>query len=303
MKKIITFIAVLFIMASSHTVFADSGIINASSLCVRQKSSLSSSIITSLSRNTTVNTLGKEGNFYKINYKGKTGYIYSSYVKITIINSTSSLNRSLLQSIGTGIVTAYSLNVRKEATMGDNVIEIIKKGLKVNIYGTQNSFYKIIYNGKVGYISKTYISLVNTQSSRAKDIDRLMAYVNTFLGMPYLWGGTTPAKFNIVGKYVSGGFDCSGLVQYVYKSIGINLPRTTMDQVNAGSSININSLQKGDLVFFRTNPVIPNQVSHVGIYVGNNKFIQSPKTGDVIKTSLLTGYYNNNFVIGKRLIK
>ncbi|MBW9153821.1 SH3 domain-containing protein [Clostridium estertheticum] len=85
MKKIITFIAVLFIMAISHTVFADSGIINASSLCVRQKSSLSSPIITSLSRNTMVNTLGKEGNFYKINYKGKTGYIYSSYVKITTI--------------------------------------------------------------------------------------------------------------------------------------------------------------------------------------------------------------------------
>ena len=77
----------------------------------------------------------------------------------------------------------------------------------------------------------------------------------------------------------------------------------TMDQVNVGSSININSLQKGDLVFFKTNPEIPNQVSHAGIYVGNNKFIQSPKTGDFNIKSILSGYYKNTFVIGKRLVK
>lgn len=308
MKKIITFIAILFIMASSHIVFADTGIINASSLYVRQKSSLSSSIIASLSRNTKVNTLGKEGNFYKINYKGTTRYIYSSYVKITATNSTSSVKVALLKSMGNGIVTASSLNVRKVASMGNNIIGVIKKGLKVNLYGTQNSFYKIMYNGKVGYISKTYITftnseVVNPKDSRTKIIDRFMTYLNTFIGMPYLWGGTTPAKLNTAGKYVSGGFDCSGLVQYVYKSIGINLPRTTMDQVKVGTSVNLNSLQKGDLVFFRTNSLIPNQVSHAGIYVGNNKFIQSPKTGDVIKTSILSGYYKNAFVIGKRLVK
>ncbi|MGH4121511.1 MAG: C40 family peptidase, partial [Clostridium sp.] len=65
----------------------------------------------------------------------------------------------------------------------------------------------------------------------------------------------------------------------------------------------INNLEKGDLVFFMTNPVLPNQVSHVGIYIGNNKFIHSPNAYDVIKISELTGYYKDKFVIGKRLIK
>ena len=131
----------------------------------------------------------------------------------------------------------------------------------------------------------------------------LVTYSDTFLGMNYLWGGTTPAIFDTANKYIRGGFDCSGFVQYTYKHFGINLPRTTMDQINKGASVTINSLNSGDLVFFMTNPDLPYQVSHVGIYIGNNKFIHSPKTSDVIKISELTGYYKQKFVIGKRIIK
>lgn len=128
-------------------------------------------------------------------------------------------------------------------------------------------------------------------------------YSNTFLGTNYLWGGTTPAVSDSTGKYISGGFDCSGFVQYTYKHFDIDLPRTSMDQINKGISISINDLKNGDLVFFKTNPALPNQVSHVGIYIGNNEFIHSPKSGEVIKTSELTGYYKERFVIGKRIIK
>jgi cell wall-associated NlpC family hydrolase len=142
-----------------------------------------------------------------------------------------------------------------------------------------------------------------TQYTTLTNGNNLVSYSNKFLGMPYLWGGTTPAIFDTTGKYLSGGFDCSGFVQYIYKNFDINLPRTTMEQVNEGASINLNSLETGDLVFFKTNPAIPTEISHVGIYIGNNKFMHSPKDNDVIKTSDLTGYYKENFVIGKRLIK
>ena len=131
----------------------------------------------------------------------------------------------------------------------------------------------------------------------------LVSYSNAFLGMKYLWGGTTPAIMDTTGKYISGGFDCSGFVQYVYKNFGVNLPRTSMDQVNKGVSVKINNLEKGDLVFFRTNLALPLEVSHVGIYIGDNKFIHSPNSKDVIKISELTGYYKDTFVIGKRMIK
>ena len=131
----------------------------------------------------------------------------------------------------------------------------------------------------------------------------IITYSDSFIGMNYLWGGTTPEVSDASGNYMSGGFDCSGFVQYTYKHFGINLPRTSMDQINKGISININDLKNGDLVFFKTNPALPDQVSHVGIYIGNNKFIHSPKSGEVIKTSELIGYYKENFVIGKRILK
>jgi len=414
MKKRIAFIVMLLSIASSHVALADSGIINASSLRVRQKPSLSSSTITSLSRNTKIDTLGKENDFYKINYKGKTGYVHSSYVtisknstspiattsvgksgtitaqylnvrtgsginypvasvitmgtkvtmyekangfykikyagktgyvselyvKVTGQNSTNAIltaspvstttvAMSTTKSTGIGNITASSLNVRKATATGNNIIGVLKINQKVDLYGSQNGFYKIKYNGQWAYISASYVSLGSNvvflgsvtpsrgsvtenrtnyiangqQYVATKSIDSLISQLNTFLGTPYLWGGATPAKFDTNGRYTSGGFDCSGLVQYIYKNIGIYLPRVTMDQINIGASVNINNLQKGDLIFFRTNPADPYQASHVGIYIGNNRFIQSPKTGYNIKISELTGYYKDNFIIGKRIVK
>lgn len=165
------------------------------------------------------------------------------------------------------------------------------------------------------YMIFTIFSNSNTPLNKAKYIangqqyktlingNNLVSYSDTFLGMNYLWGGTTPVISDASGKYISGGFDCSGFVQFIYKHFGINLPRSTMDQINKGISISINDLKNGDLVFFMTNSALPYQVSHVGIYIGNNKFMHSPKSGDVIKISELTGYYKEKFVIGKRIIK
>jgi peptidoglycan hydrolase CwlO-like protein len=103
--------------------------------------------------------------------------------------------------------------------------------------------------------------------------DKIIAYASNFLGTPYVWGGTTPA-----------GFDCSGFVQYVYRYFGINLGRTTYDQVDEGVAVSRSELQIGDLVFFG-NASSPH---HVGIYVGNNSYIHAPQTGDSIKVSALT---------------
>ena len=91
-----------------------------------------------------------------------------------------------------------------------------------------------------------------------------------FLGVPYVWGGTTPK-----------GFDCSGLVQYVYKMNEIVISRTTYTQVNEGVAVTKEQLQPGDLVFFG-NKSSPH---HVGIYIGDNKMIHAPQTGDVVKIS------------------
>jgi cell wall-associated NlpC family hydrolase len=104
-----------------------------------------------------------------------------------------------------------------------------------------------------------------------------------YLGVPYRWGGSSPS-----------GFDCSGLVSYVFAQIGVSLPHSSYAQFNMGSPVSIGQLQPGDLVFFTG-------ASHVGIYIGGGSFIHAPHTGDVVKISSLSGYYSSAFIGGRRI--
>ncbi|MCJ7688847.1 MAG: NlpC/P60 family protein [Clostridiaceae bacterium] len=112
----------------------------------------------------------------------------------------------------------------------------------------------------------------------------VVSYASAFLGTPYLWAGTSP----------STGFDCSGFTQYVYRHFGISIGRSTGDQIRSGVGVSKDELQPGDLVFFgsASNP------HHTGIYIGDNKYIHSPHTGDVIKISSMT---RRDYIRGRRV--
>jgi cell wall-associated NlpC family hydrolase len=103
----------------------------------------------------------------------------------------------------------------------------------------------------------------------APPAERVADMAETFVGTPYRWGGATPA-----------GFDCSGLVYFVYGKVGVNLPRRAIDQSRAGRVADVRKLTRGDLVFFRIDRDI---ISHVGIYVGGGEFVHAPGTGKKVR--------------------
>lgn len=108
--------------------------------------------------------------------------------------------------------------------------------------------------------------------------DHVAAYARHFLGVPYSWGGTTPRT----------GFDCSGLVRFVYRRFGIRLPHSSWGDLSYGHRISRRSLRPGDLVFFYG-------AGHVGIYVGHGRFIDAPHTGARVRITTMgaySGYYS-----------
>lgn len=111
-----------------------------------------------------------------------------------------------------------------------------------------------------------------------------------YLGTQYVWGGSDPS-----------GFDCSGLVTYVFGKNGVSLPRTTYNQIQVGFSVEPNKLRPGDLVFFDTDRT-KGGPDHVGIYIGGGKFIHSPRPGEGVKiSSLADGYYMDRWMGGRRI--
>ena len=127
-----------------------------------------------------------------------------------------------------------------------------------------------------------------TNTAEAATKEQLISTANKYIGVPYVYGGTT-----------SKGLDCSGFTQLVFKNLGITIPRTSSQQYNTGKAISKANLQTGDLVFFNTSGA---GVSHVGIYTGNNKFIHSATNKGVITSSINDPYYWGSRYVGAKRV-
>lgn len=136
---------------------------------------------------------------------------------------------------------------------------------------TRQQFEQILNIPKMKALSlMAYASQFNTIEMNDQQ-KAIVDEAQKYLGVPYVWGGTSPA-----------GFDCSGLVQYVYKhaqGVNINLPRTTEGQQNVGKQVSMNDLKPGDLLFWQDGSGL---VYHSAIYIGNGEYIHAPKPGETV---------------------
>ncbi|WP_337995034.1 C40 family peptidase [Paenibacillus thermotolerans] len=143
-------------------------------------------------------------------------------------------------------------------------------------------------------MKKTAIALLaagiafGSMAGTAMAATKLETAVDKLLGIDYRYGGTTTA-----------GFDCSGFTSYVFEKFGIELPRTSKDQANAGFKVARDELRPGDLVFFNTDG---KGISHVGIYMGDGKFAHSSSKYGVKISELSEAYYSKRYVTARRIL-
>lgn len=191
----------------------------------------------------------------------------------------------------TGTVTADALNVRTQPTTQSASLGLLPYGSSVELADQVGSWYKISFMDQVGYIFGDYVKVSEyseTQETKENKANKLIDIAKQYIGTPYVYGGTTPS-----------GFDCSGFVKYVYSQMGITLPRTSYSQCNVGTYINKENLQAGDIVCFGNSD---RSINHVGIYIGNNQFIHSPRSGYTLCISDLSGSYSRRLRYARRVL-
>lgn len=287
-------------IAPSNTVTSTTGTAGtvkcSSSVNLRSAANTSSSILAELKNGTAVTVVSTANGWCKVTYSGKTGYIKQDYV-----STTGSASNNTSASTGTAAVVKCSstVNFRSSASTSSTILGELKNGTAVTVLSTSNGWSKVSYAGKAGYISADYlvtassgtaISPSNTAASVSISAKRqsVLNYAAQFLGVPYVYGGSTPS-----------GFDCSGFTSYVFKNTVGSIPRVAQAQYDATTRVSRDDLLPGDLVFFGSST---SSISHVGIYVGSNQFIHAPSTGDVVKYSSLTGSYATRYQGAGRVI-
>ncbi|MCQ2419207.1 MAG: C40 family peptidase [Clostridia bacterium] len=272
------------------------GIVNCSGLRLRAKPNTDASIISTASYGDNVVIIRKTGDWYLVNYNLDIGYMYADY-----LNTKERENVDL----GYGSIDPAVCNMRSTPATSGSLVSQVRSGEKVYIFGFNCGWYKCKYNGNIGYIRSDLVTLLEkpycnsgskggsgsgsgSDSGSTSLGQQIANYAQGYLGYPYVWGGNGP-----------NSFDCSGFVKYVYAQYGITINRTATAQMSNGYSVSRDNLKPGDLVFFYGD----GGIGHVGMYIGNNKFIHaSNPTNGVIITDLSVSWYANRYAGARRIV-
>lgn len=281
--------------------------VTCSALNIRSGSSINYDIVGTIKRGTKLKYISTCSNgWYKVEYKGKTRYVsndYSTIINNSSENNNTTSNNDVVKKVGK--VTSKKLNVRNGAGTVYSIKRTIKRGDVVGILNTYNNGWSKVKlsSSSTGYVYNEYLSITkgdssdikvssseSTPTNTNKKIDKVISTVKAQVGKPYVYGAAGP-----------NSFDCSGLTYYSYKQVGIYLNRSSRSQASNGTYVSKSNLKPGDLVFFNSGT---NTIRHVGMYVGNGKFVHSPSPGKSVKyENLNSSYYQKGYVTARRIIK
>lgn len=264
------------------------GIVTADTLNVRKEPSTESDILHTLSKKAEVTVIAIQDDWYQISIgESQTGWLHSDYVQIK-------------PNYSRGKIIGNNVNVRSDNSIDSDIICKLDLEAYVHIKGYSNEWYNVLtYDGQDGWMHRDFVSVIlesndNIVSRSANRTSmKIVQEAKKVLGVPYRYGSNGPKSF-----------DCSGFTSYVFKKCGIKLPRTSKSQAKIGKKISKSNLQVGDLVFFDTSGSYNGVISHVGIYIGNGKFIHASsgkKAKKVVISDITDGYYKKKYVTARRV--
>lgn len=304
------FMGTLAVTASAAEVSRKQGVgfVTASALRLRSGPGTNTATLDYAYQNEVVVLLGQQGDWYMVSYNLQTGYMHKNHLRTATRENAE---------LGYGRVTGSTVNLRSGPGTGHSVLTQARQNDRAYIIGINEEWFKVIFNDVVGYIRSDYLDLTeipyeNRDSAKSPlffrggkstgtpvspsvlkgnvstSAQKIIATGKKYIGVPYVWGGSTP-----------NGFDCSGFVQYVFRQHGISLPRTSAQQYTVGTAVSKSALIPGDLVFFNTSG---SGVSHLGIYIGNGEFLHASTSKGVTVSLLSNSYWAARYVGARRVL-
>lgn len=280
-------LAVSTLIAPFSGVVAEATTLKATSnVNVRASNYNTASLIDYAETGQVVEYLGVANGWYKVKVDGKIGYTYRTYWEGNTVSASS------------------NVNMRTNPTNTSSKLDYVYKGTEVKVLGRNGNWVYIEYNGEKGFSHRNYwdisTTLFNSLPDQSSDNtkgsvgststlttgDKIVAEAYKLLGTLYVTGGNS---------WADGGFDCSGLTQYVYRTQGIIIPRSTNQQWNGiKNKVSASNRKPGDIIIFEKY----GRVYHAGIYIGDNKMIHSPTAKERVAVKSLTWYQSNDRIKG-----
>ncbi len=279
--------------AAAQTESQGTGVITGNYVRMRSGPSTGCAVLGTYNVGAKMTITGQSGDWYAVSCDGKNGYVYKQYL------SQSGVTANVTGMDAAPAWTTAGVNLREGPSTAYTSKQVLPAGTAVTLTGKSGQWYQVSYGGVGGFIYGDYVTTETSSAPASSNVtaitaeagEKIVAEAKKYLGVRYVYGGTSPS-----------GFDCSGFVYYVYRQCGYSITRTATAQNSVGAKVDRANMQPGDIIIFLNGA--RSAIGHAGLYIGNGQFIHaSSGGGKVMISSLSESYYNTRFYSARRVVK